>query len=104
MLGGMYSIHRVSAEQLNKLNKLNKLNSRLEFCGFQFSAIECNSAIVHLSATVHNYVEHNRVREAAAVTLLFVHHLSADHPCTPDDFMLITMLMLMLPDDDVLSD
>ena len=102
MLGGMYSIHRVSAEQLNKLNKLNKLNSRLEFCGFQFSAIECNSAIVHLSATVHNYVEHNRVREAAAVTLLFVHHLSADHPCTPDDFMLITMLML--PDDDVLSD
>ena len=99
MLGGMYSIHRVSAEQLNKLNKLN---SRLEFCGFQFSAIECNSAIVHLSATVHNYVEHNRVSEAAAVTLLFVHHLSADHPCTPDDFMLITMLML--PDEDVLSD
>ena len=99
MLGGMYSIHRVSAEQLEKLNKLN---SGLEFCGFQFSAIECNRAIVHMSATAHNYVEHNRVREAAAVTLLFVHHLSADHPCTPDDFMLITMLML--PDDDVLSD
>ena len=94
MLGGMYSIHRVSAEQLDKLNS-------------DSSAVRCiflDSAIVHLSATVHNYVEHNRVSEAAAVTLLFVHHLSADHPCTPDDFMLITMLMLMLPDDDVLSD